>query len=45
MELTKYLEHDFATKSLNVLGGTCILDYFTKGEIEDKVIKYLKGLY
>lgn len=33
-----------ATKYLNVLGGTYILDYFTKEEIEDKVIKYLKGL-
>lgn len=33
-----------ATKYLNVLGGTYILDYFTKEEIEDKVIRYLKGL-
>ena len=33
-----------ATKYLNVLGGTYILDYFMSEEIEDKVIKYLKGL-
>ena len=33
-----------ATKYLNVLGGTYILDYFMREEIEDKVINYLKGL-
>lgn len=33
-----------ATKYLNVLGGTYILDYFTSEEIEEKVIRYLKGL-
>ncbi|MCI9173817.1 MAG: hypothetical protein HFH49_02565 [Lachnospiraceae bacterium] len=33
-----------ATRYLNVLGGTYVLDYFTKGEIEDKVKKYLKSL-
>ncbi|MGN1114931.1 MAG: DUF6339 family protein [Oscillospiraceae bacterium] len=34
-----------ATKYLNVLGGTYILDYFTSEEIEEKVTKYLKSLY
>lgn len=33
-----------ATKYLNVLGGTYILDYFTSEEIEEKVIKYMKSL-
>jgi len=33
-----------ATKYLNVLGGTYILDYFTSEEIEEKVIKYMKFL-
>lgn len=33
-----------ATKYLNVLGGTYILDYFTSEEIEEKVIKYMKSI-
>lgn len=33
-----------ATKYLNVLGGTYILDYFTSEEIEEKIIKYMKSL-
>lgn len=33
-----------ATKYLNVLGGTYILDYFTSKEIEEKVLKYMKSL-
>ena len=33
-----------ATKYLNVLGGTYILDYFTSEEIEERVIKYMKSL-
>lgn len=33
-----------ATKYLNVLGGTYILDYFSSDEIEEKVIKYMKSL-
>lgn len=33
-----------ATKYLNVLGGTYILDYFTSEEIKEKVIKYMKSL-
>lgn len=36
--------HYEATKYLNILGGTYILDYFMREEIENKVIKYLKGL-
>ena len=32
-----------ATKYLNVLGGTYILDYFTPEEIEERVIKYMKS--
>lgn len=31
-----------ATKYLNVLGGTYILDYFSSEEIEEKVLKYMK---
>lgn len=33
-----------ATKYLNVLGGTYILDYFTAEEIEEKIIKYMKSI-
>lgn len=33
-----------ATKYLNVLGGTYILDYFKSEEIEERVIKYMKSL-
>ena len=33
-----------ATKYLNVLGGTYILDYFTSEEISEKVIKYMESL-
>ena len=33
-----------ATKYLNVLGGTYILDYFASEEIEEKVIKYMKSI-
>ena len=33
-----------ATKYLNVLGGTYILDYFSSEEIEERVIKYMKSL-
>lgn len=33
-----------ATKYLNVLGGTYILDYFSSEEIKEKVIKYMKSL-
>lgn len=33
-----------ATKYLNVLGGTCILDYFTSEELEEKIIKYMKSI-
>ena len=33
-----------ATKYLNVLGGTYILDYLTSEEIEEKVIKYMKSI-
>lgn len=33
-----------ATRYLNVLGGTYILDYFTSEEIEEKIIKYMKSL-
>lgn len=33
-----------ATKYLNVLGGTYILDYFTADEISEKVINYMKSL-
>ena len=33
-----------ATKYLNVIGGTYILDYFTSEEIEEKVIKYMRSL-
>ena len=32
-----------ATKYLNVLGGTCVLDYFTTDEIKDRVIKYMEN--
>ena len=32
------------TKYLNVLGGTCILDYFTSEELEQKIIKYMKSI-
>ena len=34
----------FATKYLNVLGGTYILDYFSPEEIQEKIIKYMKSL-
>ena len=33
-----------ATRYLNVLGGTHILDYFTHEEIKARVIKHLKGM-
>lgn len=33
-----------ATKYLNILGGSYILDYFTSEEIEERVIKYMKSL-
>lgn len=33
-----------ASKYLNILGGTCILDYFESNEIKEMVIKYLKSL-
>ncbi len=33
-----------ATKYLNVLGGTYILDYFTSEELEEKIIKYMKSV-
>lgn len=33
-----------ATKYLNVLGGTYILDYFTSEELEQKIIKYMKTI-
>lgn len=36
----KYYE---ATKHLNVLGGTRILDYFTPEEIEQEVLEYMKN--
>ncbi len=33
-----------ATRYLNVLGGTYILDYFSSEEIEEKIIRYMKSL-
>ncbi len=33
-----------ATKYLNVLGGTYILDYFSSEELEEKIIKYMKTI-
>lgn len=33
-----------ATKYLNILVGTYILDYFTSNEIEDRIIKYMKAI-
>lgn len=33
-----------ATKYLNVLGGTYILDYFTSNELEEKIINYMKTI-
>lgn len=33
-----------ATRYLNVLGGTCILDFFSADEIQEKVIRHLKSL-
>lgn len=36
--------HYEATRYLNVLGGTYILDYFTSDEIEDKIIKHMKTI-
>ena len=33
-----------ATRYLNVLGGTCILDFFSAEEIHDKVLGHLKAL-
>lgn len=33
-----------ATKYLNVLGGTYILDYFTSDELKDKIINYMKTI-
>ncbi len=33
-----------ATKYLNVLGGTYVLDYFSSEEIKEKIIKYIKSL-
>lgn len=33
-----------ATRYLNVLGGTCILDFFSAKEIQEKVIKHLKSV-
>ena len=33
-----------ATKYLNVLGGTYVLDYFTSEELEQKIIKYMKSI-
>lgn len=33
-----------ATKYLNVLGGTYILDYFTSDELRDKIVKYMKTI-
>lgn len=33
-----------ATKYLNVLGGTYILDYFTSEELEQKIVKYMKTI-
>ncbi|MBP5623006.1 MAG: hypothetical protein J6X44_13440, partial [Thermoguttaceae bacterium] len=35
----KYYE---ATKRLNVLGGTRILDYFTSDEIKQEVLEYMQ---
>ena len=33
-----------ATKYLNVLGGTYVLDYFTSEELEQKILKYMKSI-
>lgn len=33
-----------ATKYLNVLGGTYVLDYFTSEELEEKIVKYMKTI-
>lgn len=33
-----------ATKYLNVLGGTYILDYFTSEELEQKIVKYMMSI-
>lgn len=33
-----------ATKYLNILGGTYILDYFTSNEIKDKIIKHILSI-
>ena len=49
----KYIESEFsnicfsrelyyeATKYLNILGGTYILDYFSSDEIKEKIISYI----
>lgn len=33
-----------ATKYLNVLGGTYVLDYFTSEELEQKIVKYMMSI-
>ncbi|MBO4828630.1 MAG: hypothetical protein J5534_04240 [Fibrobacter sp.] len=33
-----------AARYLNVLGGTCILDFYSSEEIKDKVIKHIKNM-
>lgn len=42
--LSKDMVYKEAAKYLNVFGGTCILDYFSSGEISEKVINHMKSL-